>query len=152
MGVASALIGQFGFLTESALKMRCTKFFCQTKVVTNQTPQLLCYVTFFNILHHYGVIAASQIRSLCRESIVTSYGTDFYFLDYTKYRESIASQKIDFQILMNSCFEGHWSPKKLFLACCLCVCLCVCVCLSVCLSVCLCVCVSVCGHHNSKNN
>ena len=30
-----------------------------------------------------------------------SYGTDFYFLDYTKYRESIASaQKIDFQILI----------------------------------------------------
>ena len=31
-----------------------------------------------------------------------SYGTDFYFLGYTKYRESIAfAQKIDFQILMN---------------------------------------------------
>ena len=39
--------------------MRCTKFFYQTKVVTNQNLQLLCYVTFFDILHHYGVIAAS---------------------------------------------------------------------------------------------
>ena len=37
-------------------------------------------------------------------------------------------------------FWGQLSPKKLFLACRLCVCLSVCVC------------VSVCGHHNSKNN
>ena len=30
-----------------------------------------------------------------------SYGTDFYFLDYTEYRESIALvQKIDLEILM----------------------------------------------------
>ena len=72
-GVASSLIAQFGFLTKSALKMRCTKYFCQTKVVTNQNSQLLCNVTFFDILHHYGVIAASQICSLCRESIVPSY-------------------------------------------------------------------------------
>ena len=40
--------------------MRYTKVFYQTKVVTNQNLQLLCYVTFFDILHHYGVIAASQ--------------------------------------------------------------------------------------------
>ena len=50
--------------------MRCTKLFYQTKVVTNQNLQLLGYVTFFNILHHYGVIAASLICSvekvLCR--------------------------------------------------------------------------------------
>ena len=77
--MASALIVQFGFLTKSALKMRCTKF-CQTKVVTNKKLQLLCYGKFFDILHHYGVIAASQICSLCRESIVTSYGTDFLIL------------------------------------------------------------------------
>ena len=78
MGVASALIAQFGCLMKSALKMRCTKCFCQTKVVTSQNPQLLCNVTFFDILHHYGVIAASQICSSCRESIVPSYRTDFF--------------------------------------------------------------------------
>ena len=77
-GVASALIVQFGFLMKSALKMRCTKLFYQTKVVTNQYSQLLCYATFFDILHHYGVIAVSQICSVCRESIVPSYGTDFF--------------------------------------------------------------------------
>ena len=59
MGVACALIAQFGFLVKSALKVRCTKFSYQTKVVKNQYPQLLCNVTFFDILHHYGVIAAS---------------------------------------------------------------------------------------------
>ena len=52
--------------------MRCTKFFFQTEVVKNQNLQLLCYVIFFDILHHYGVIAASQICS------VSSYGTDFF--------------------------------------------------------------------------
>ena len=79
-GVASALIAQFGFLVKSALKMRCTKFFFyQSKVVTNQNLQLLCYVTFFDILQHYEVIAASQICSVYRESIVPSYGTDFFF-------------------------------------------------------------------------
>ena len=66
-GVASALIAQFGFLVKSALKMRCTNFFYQTKVVTNQNLQLLCYVTFFDILHHYGAIAASQICSVSRK-------------------------------------------------------------------------------------
>ena len=78
--MASALIALFGFFVKSALKMRCLKFSYQTKVVTNQYPQLLCYVTFFDILHHYGVIAASQICSVCRESIVPSYGTDFFLL------------------------------------------------------------------------
>ena len=47
--------------------MRCTKFFFQTEVVTNQNLQLLCYVIFFDILHHYGVIAASQICSVSRK-------------------------------------------------------------------------------------
>ena len=50
--------------------MRCTKFYFQPEVVRNQNLQLLCYVIFFDILHHYGVIAASQICSvekvLCR--------------------------------------------------------------------------------------
>ena len=61
MGVASALIAQVGFLTKSALKIHFTKFFYRKKVVTNQKPQLLCYVTFFDSLRHFGVIAASQI-------------------------------------------------------------------------------------------
>ena len=68
--MASALIAQFGFLAKSDLKMRCTKYFCQKEIVRNQNPQLLCYVIFFDILHHYGVIAAFQICSvekvLCR--------------------------------------------------------------------------------------
>ena len=67
MGVASALIAQFVFLVKSALKVRCTKFSYQTEVVTNQYSQLLCNVIFFNILHHYGVIAASQICSASRK-------------------------------------------------------------------------------------
>ena len=66
-GVASALIAQFVFLVKGALKMHCTKYFYQTKVVTNQNSQFLCYVTFFDILHHYGVIAASQICSVSRK-------------------------------------------------------------------------------------
>ena len=47
--------------------MRCTKYFYQTKVVKNQNLQLLCDVIFFDILHHYGVIAASQICSVEKE-------------------------------------------------------------------------------------
>ena len=66
-GVASALLAQIGFLVKSALKMCCTKFSYQIKVVTNQYPQLLCYVIFFDILHHYGVIVASQICSVSRK-------------------------------------------------------------------------------------
>ena len=69
-GVTSALRGQFGFWAKSALKRHCTKCFFQTEVVKNQNLQLLCYVIFFDIVHHYGVIAASQICSvekvLCR--------------------------------------------------------------------------------------
>ena len=72
-GVASALIAQFVFFGK-----KCLNFFIR-QVDTNQYLQLLCYMTFFYILHHYGVIAASQICSACRESIVLSYGTDFFF-------------------------------------------------------------------------
>ena len=53
--------------------MRCKKSFFQTKIVTNQNLQLLGYVTFFDILHHYGVIVASLICSvekvLCRLTV-----------------------------------------------------------------------------------
>ena len=60
-------------MAKSALKMCCTKKKIQTKVVTNQKPQLLCYVTFFVILHHFGVIAASQI---CSVSVSRQYCAD----------------------------------------------------------------------------
>ena len=78
MGVASALIAQFGFLVTSALKcvVQNIKYFCQTKVVTNQNPQHLCNVTFFDILHRYGVIAASQICSV--EKVLCRLTEDFY--------------------------------------------------------------------------
>ena len=33
MGLASALMAQFGFLAKSALKMRCTKFFFRQKLL-----------------------------------------------------------------------------------------------------------------------
>ena len=65
--VASALMAQFGFLAKNALIMRCTKLFYRTKGVLNQNPQLLYNVTFFDILHHYGVIAASLICSVSRK-------------------------------------------------------------------------------------
>ena len=54
------------FFGEKCLKNVLYKSFCQTKV-TNQNLQLLCYVTFFDILHHFGVIAASQICSVSRK-------------------------------------------------------------------------------------
>ena len=47
--------------------MCCTKLFCQIKIITNQNLQLLCYVISFDILHHCGVIAASQICSVSRK-------------------------------------------------------------------------------------
>ena len=78
-GVTSALRGQFGFLAKSALKMRCTKFVFQTKVVKNQNLQLLCYVIFFDILHHYGVIAASQICSVSRKYCAILRNRFLYF-------------------------------------------------------------------------
>ena len=39
----------------------------QINVVTNQKTQRLCYATFFTILSHFGVIAASQICSVSRK-------------------------------------------------------------------------------------
>ena len=66
---------------------------------------------------------------------ISSGPVAFYFLDYTKYRESIASpQKMDFEILMNLHVLRAIESKSYFWP--------------VCLSVCL----SVCGHYNSKNN
>ena len=68
-GLASALIAQFVFLVKR-LKNALYKKNFQTKVVTNQKPQLLCYVTFFAILRHFGVIAASQ---KCSVSVSIKY-------------------------------------------------------------------------------
>ena len=71
MGLASALTAKFGFLMKSALKMRCTKFFLQKIIVANEKPQLLCYVTFFNIFRHFGAITASQIVCVvCVEKVL----------------------------------------------------------------------------------
>ena len=63
--------GIIRFFGKKCLKNALYKiFFYQTEVVRNQNLQLLCYVIFFDILHHYGVIVASQICSvekvLCR--------------------------------------------------------------------------------------
>ena len=95
-GVASALIAQFVFLVKSALKMRCTKFSYQIKVVTNQYPQLLCYVTFFDILHHYGVIVASQICSVSR-----------------KYSAVLRNRFFTFSTIQSIEKVLHWSKKSI---------------------------------------
>ena len=59
------------------------------------------------------------------------YLMSFYFVGYTKYRESIAfAQKIDFQILMNVHVLRATESKKVIFGMSS-----VCVCLSVCLSV-----------------
>ena len=80
-GLASALTAKFGFLTKSALKMCCTKFFFFTeKVVANEKPQVLCYVTFFDSLRHFGVIAASQIvYVVCVEKVLCRLTEQIFF-------------------------------------------------------------------------
>ena len=52
------------FFGEKCLKNALYRNFFQTKVITNQKPQLLCYVTFFDISRHFRVIAASEICSV----------------------------------------------------------------------------------------
>ena len=128
--------------------MRCTIFFYQTKVVTNHNLQLLCYVTFFDILHHYGVIAASLICSVSRKYCAVLQNRFLLSRLYEVWRKYCICPKNrlpDFDEC--SRFEGHWVQKSYFWNV-----VCVSVCLSVGLSVCLSVCVSVCGHYNSKNN
>ena len=91
--LASALMAQFGFLVKRYLKNAFYKNCFQTKVVTNQNLQPLYYITFFDILCHFGDIAVYLTH---REHIVPSYGTDFCFFA----RESIALvQKTDIEIL-----------------------------------------------------
>ena len=96
-GVASALIAQLGFLVKSALKVRCTKFSCQTKVVTNQYPLLLCNVTFYDILHHYGVIAASQICSVSRK-VLCRLTEQIFSTSVSRIAAGFASSKAFLQI------------------------------------------------------
>ena len=140
-GVASALLAQFGFLVKSALKMRCTKFSYEIKVVTNQYPQVLCYVTFFDILHHYGVIAASQICSV--EKVLCRLTEQIFTPSTIRSIEKVLQlpKKSISRFWWIFTFWGPLSPKKSFSACrlsvCLSVCLCVCVCVCVCVSVCL---------------
>ena len=62
--------------------MRCTKLFYQTKVVKSQIFQLLCYVIFFDILHHYGVIVASQICSVSRKYCAVLRNRFFFLLHF----------------------------------------------------------------------
>ena len=81
------------------------------------------------------MLPASVVFMLLSEVSCPTF--NFYFLGYTKYRESIAfAQKIDFQILMNvHVLRATESKKRYFWS----VCLSVSLSLSVCLSVCLCV-------------
>ena len=103
-GVVSALIAQFVFLVKSALKMRCTAFFYETKVVTNQNSQLLCYLTFVDILHHYGVIAASQICSVFEKVFCRLTEQIFLFLFFSRH------VLIEMSILP-SCLYCVWSEQ-----------------------------------------
>ena len=52
----------------------------QTKVVTNQKSQLLYHVTFFDFVHHYGVIAASHICGVSRKYCAVLRNWFFLFL------------------------------------------------------------------------
>ena len=75
-GVASALRAQFGFFGEKCLKSALYKIFLPDK---SCYPLLLCDVTFFNILHHYGVITASQICSVSRKYCAVLRNRFFFF-------------------------------------------------------------------------
>ena len=73
--------------------MRCTNFFYQTEVVKNQNLQLLCYVIFFDILHHYGVIVASQICSVSRKYCAVLRNR-FFFMNGNKERAKCAPSRV----------------------------------------------------------
>ena len=71
-GVASALRAQFGFWAKSALKMHCTKFFFQTKVVTNHNTQLLVKNIFDRpigvasaLIAQFGFLVKSALKIRC---------------------------------------------------------------------------------------
>ena len=66
----------FFFLAKSALKMRFTKFYYQTKVVTNQNPQLMLCNIFRYLAPLWSYSGFSYV--VCQESIVPSYGTEIF--------------------------------------------------------------------------
>ena len=72
--------GIIRFFDKKCLKNALYKIVFQTKVVKNQILQLLCYVIFFDILHHYGVIVASQICSVSRKYCAVLRNRFFFFL------------------------------------------------------------------------
>ena len=72
--------GIIRFFGKKCLKNALYKGFYQTKVVKNQNLQLLCYVIFFDILHHYGVIADSRICSVSRKYCTVLWNRFFFFL------------------------------------------------------------------------
>ena len=73
--------GIIRFFDKKCLKNALYKiFFYQTKVVKNQILQLLCYLIFFDILHHYRVIVASQICSVSRKYCAVLRNKFFSFL------------------------------------------------------------------------
>ena len=72
--------GIIRFFGKKYLKNALYKFFVQTKIVKNQNLQLLCYVIFFDILHYYGVIAASQICSV--EKVLWRLTEQIFFLHF----------------------------------------------------------------------
>ena len=134
-GVASAVTAQFGFFLGGGggkcIKKALYRIFFPTKVVTNHNTQLLCYVTFFAILLHFGVISASQIcsMSVSRKYCAVLQNRFFYFLDHTKYKVLPRSKKRPRDLDGSLCFEGYWVQKSHFWHV-----ICVSVYLSVCLS------------------
>ena len=87
-----------------------------------------------NHLHHYTVLITKRMVGRLKDvhvfrGVAAGMPDHFYFLSYTKYRESIAfAQKIDFQILMNVHVLRATESKKVIFGMSS-------VCLSVCLSV-----------------
>ena len=72
--------GTICYFGKKCLKNALYKIFYHTKVVTNQNSQLLGYVTFFDILHHYGVIAASQTCSVLRKYCAVLRNRFFFYI------------------------------------------------------------------------
>ena len=91
--------GIIRFFGKKCLKNALYKIFYQTEVVKNQNLQLLCYVIFFDILHHYGVIAASQICCVSRKYCDVLRNRFFLLLFSTLICSSFSIYVTDAQIL-----------------------------------------------------
>ena len=111
-GVASALKAQFGFLVKSALKMRCTKFLTRQKLLQINIRNF-CYVTFFDILHHYGVIAGSQICSVSRKYCAVLRNRFFTFSTIRSIKYCIGPKNWSRDFDESPRFEACWFQKKL---------------------------------------